>query len=316
MRCHIGLLALKSDHEKYARFRMRVERTVRLELGPNTPLITPFSALQCALRAPSTAPSPPPCPRHMSPRTAARGFPGPPPPRPLGSTRPAGSASQLCVCGEPPHRRARSAFAAHRMVLPDLCGAYRRPPNPQHPHGKHYANYLVTEKSISHGIQPKPPQVRAGPKTAVAARELQRREGHLVAAESWGDRASDRLGRRRCRWLDVGAPRQHPRAVCSGLSCAAPTSPAILFLRRDQDARPDRLQAAREDRPDVWGCCPGRGGRPARVCARAAAVLLHSSAEAHELVVYAKKTLEQPWAAEPVGHSLRASGRCDQPVSP
>ena len=184
--------------------------TVRLELGPNTPLITPFSALQCALRAPSTAPSPPPCPRHMSPRTAARGFPGPPPPRPLGSTRPAGSASQLCVCGEPPHRRARSAFAAHRMVLPDLCGAYRRPPNPQHPHGKHYANYLVTEKSISHGIQPKPPQVRAGPKTAVAARELQRREGHLVAAESWGDRASDRLGRRRCQWLDVRAPRQHP----------------------------------------------------------------------------------------------------------
>ena len=290
--------------------------TVRLELGPNTPLITPFSALQCALRAPSTAPSPPPCPRHMSPRTAARGFPGPPPPRPLGSTRPAGSASQLCVCGEPPHRRARSAFAAHRMVLPDLCGAYHRPPNPQHPHGKHYANYLPTEKSVSHGIQPKPPQVRAGPKTAVAARELQRREGHLVAAESWGDRASDRLGRRQCQWLDVRAPRQHPRAVCSGLSCAAPTSPAILFLRRDQDARPDRLQAAREDRPDVWGCCPGRGGRPARVCARAAAVLLHSSAEAHELVVYAKKTLEQPWAAEPVGHSLRASGRCDQPVSP
>ena len=114
--------------------------TVRLELGPHIPLITPFSALKCALRAPSTAPSPPPCPRHMSPRTAARGFPGPPPPRPLGSTRPAGSASQLCVCGEPPHRRARSAFAAHRMVLPDLCGAYHRPPNPQHPHGKHYAN--------------------------------------------------------------------------------------------------------------------------------------------------------------------------------
>ena len=183
---------------------------MRLELGPHIPLITPFSALKCALRAPSTAPSPPPCPRHMSPRTAARGFPGPPPPRPLGSTRPAGSASQLCVCGEPPHRRARSAFAAHRMVLPDLCGAYRRPPNPQHPHGKHYANYLVTEKSVSHGIQPKPPQVRAGPKTAVAARELQRREGHLVAAESWGDRASDRLGRRRCQWLDVRAPRQHP----------------------------------------------------------------------------------------------------------
>ena len=184
--------------------------TVRLELGPNTPLIRPFSALQCALRAPSTAPSPPPCPRHMSPRTPARGFPGPPPPRPLGSTRPAGSASQLCVCGEPPHRRARSAFAAHRMVLPDLCGAYHRPPNHQHPHGKHYANYLVTEKSVSHRIQPKPPQVRAGPKTAVAARELQRREGHLVAAESWGDRASDRLGRLRCRWLDVRAPRQHP----------------------------------------------------------------------------------------------------------
>ena len=185
----------------------------------------------------------------MSPRTAARGFPGPPPPRPLGSTRPAGSASQLCVCGEPPHRRARSAFAAHRMVLPDLCGAYHRPPNPQHPHGKHYANYLPTEKSVSHGIQPKPPQVRAGPKTAVAARELQRREGHLVAAESWGDRASDRLGRRRCRWLDVGSPRQHPRAVCSGLSCAAPTSPAILFLRRDHDARPDRLQALERTGP-------------------------------------------------------------------
>jgi len=179
-------------------------------IGPPFPLIRPFSALKCALRAPSTAPSPPPCPRHMSPRTAARGFPGPPPPRPLGSTRPAGSASQLCVCGEPPHRRARSAFAAHRMVLPDLCGAYRRPPNPQHPHGKHYANYLVTEKSISHGIQPKPLQVRAGPKAAFAARELQRREGHLVAAESWGDRASDRLGRRRCQWLDVRAPRQHP----------------------------------------------------------------------------------------------------------
>ena len=147
--------------------------TVRLELGsyelaPLFPLIRPFSALQCALRAPSTAPSPPPCPRHMSPRTPARGFPGPPPPRPLGSTRPAGSASQLCVCGEPPHRRARSAFAAHRMVLPDLSGAYHRPPNPQHPHGKHYANYSVTEKSVSHGIQPKPPQVRAGPKTAVA----------------------------------------------------------------------------------------------------------------------------------------------------
>ena len=250
----------------------------------------------------------------MPPRTAARGFPGPPPPRPLGSTRPAGSASQLCVCGEPPHRRARSAFAAHRMVLPDLCGAYHRPPNHQHPHGKHYANYSVTEKSVSHGIQPKPPQVRAGPKTAVAARELQLREGHLVAAESWGDRASDRLGRRQCQWLDVITPRQHPRAVCSGLSCAAPTSPAILFLRRDQDARPDRLQAAREDRPDVWGCCPGRGGRPARVCARAAAVLLHSSAEAHELVVHAKKTLKQPWAAEPVGHRLRASGWCDQLV--
>ena len=174
----------------------------------------------------------------MSPRTAARGFPGPPPPRPLGSTRPAGSASQLCVCGEPPHRRARSAFAAHRMVLPDLCGAYHRPPNPQHPHGKHYANYLVTEKSVSHRIQPKPPQVRAGPKAAFAARQLQRQEGHRVAAESWGDRASDRLGRLRCRWLDVGAPRQHPPAVCSGLSCAARTSPDILFLRRDQDARP------------------------------------------------------------------------------
>ena len=31
-------------------------------------------------------------------------------------------------------------------------------------------------------------------------------------------------------------------------------------------------------------------------------------AEAHALVAYAKKTLKQPWAAEPVGHRLRASG--------
>ena len=157
------------------------------------------------------------------------------------------------------------------------------PPQPSTPSWQALRQLFSDRKSISNGIQPKPPQVRAGPKTAVAARELQRREGHLVAAESWGDRASDRLGRRQCQWLDVRAPRQHPRAVCSGLSCATPTSPAILFLRRDHDARPDRLQAAREDRPDVWGCCPGRGGRPARVCARAAAVLLHSSAEAHEL---------------------------------
>ena len=190
------------------------------------------------------------------------------------------------------------------------------PPQPSAPSWQ-ALRQLFSDRKI--GISRNPTKPAAGPGGAEngrCSRELERREGHLVAAESWGDRASDRPGRRRCRWLDVGAPRQHPRAVCSGLSCAAPTSPAILFLRRDQDARPDRLQAAREDRPDVWGCCPGRGGRPARVCARAAAVLLHSSAEAHELVVYAKKTLEQPWAAEPVGHSLRASGRCDQPVSP
>ena len=38
-------------------------------------------------------------------------------------------------------------------------------------------------------------------------------------------------------------------------------------------------------------------------------------AEAHALVAYAKKTLKQPWAAEPVGHRLRASGRCHQLVS-
>ena len=38
-------------------------------------------------------------------------------------------------------------------------------------------------------------------------------------------------------------------------------------------------------------------------------------AEAHALVAYAKKTLKQPWAAEPVRHSLRASGWCDQPVA-
>ena len=246
----------------------------------------------------------------MSPRTAARGFPGPPPPRPLGSTRPAGSASQLCVCGSRPTVR-RDGTSRFMWRIPP-------PPQPSTPSWQ-ALRQLFSDRKIGISRNPtKPaarPQVRAGPKTAVAAtRELQRREGHLVAAESWGDRASDRLGRRQCQWLDVRAPRQHPRAVCSGLSCAARTSPDILFLRRDQDARPDRLQAAREDRPDVWGCCPGRGGRPARVCARAAAVLLHSSAEAHELVVYAKKTLKQPWAAEPVGHRLRASGWCDQLV--
>ena len=38
-------------------------------------------------------------------------------------------------------------------------------------------------------------------------------------------------------------------------------------------------------------------------------------AEAHALVAYAKKTLKQPWAAEPVRHRLRASGWCDQPVA-
>ncbi|EOD35814.1 hypothetical protein EMIHUDRAFT_252527 [Emiliania huxleyi CCMP1516] len=38
-------------------------------------------------------------------------------------------------------------------------------------------------------------------------------------------------------------------------------------------------------------------------------------AEAHALVAYSKKTLKQPWAAEPVRHSLRASGWCDQPVA-
>ena len=37
-------------------------------------------------------------------------------------------------------------------------------------------------------------------------------------------------------------------------------------------------------------------------------------AEAHALVAYAKKTLKQPWAAEPVRHRLRASGWCDQLV--
>ena len=114
---------------------------------------------------------------------------------------------------------------------------WRIPPPPQPSTPSWQAlRQLFTNRKI--GISRNPTKTAAGPGGAEngrCSRELERREGHLVAAESWGDRASDRLGRRRCRWLDVGAPRQHPRAVCSGLSCAAPTSPAILFLRRDQE---------------------------------------------------------------------------------
>ena len=94
------------------------------------------------------------------------------------------------------------------------------PPQPSAPSWQ-ALRQLFSDRKI--GISRNPTKPAAGPGGAEngrCSRELERREGHLVAAEIWGDRASDRPGRRRCRWLDVGAPRQHPRAVCSGLSCA------------------------------------------------------------------------------------------------
>ncbi|EOD15684.1 hypothetical protein EMIHUDRAFT_211256 [Emiliania huxleyi CCMP1516] len=155
----------------------------------------------------------------------------------------------------------------------------------------HYANYSVTEKSVSHGIQPKPPQVRAGPKTAVLPESYnvekviswRQRAGGIELLIAWeGDDVDG------WTWdpLD-NIPERFVRAFHAQRQRLPPSFFYVVTMMRDRIG----FKLLERTGP-MFGV----------------AVL------AHELVVHAKKTLKQPWAAEPVWHRLRASGWCDQLV--